>query len=214
MSQVPTPPTEPAAAPRRRRRAATAVGITAAGAVVALVAVGWPQAAGERASDAVSGDRAQAVAGESLLEGGAAEPPPAEPVPGDGAEEMLPPVPVGEDVALQADLTATVDGVEDVTITPRGPGDVAGPGEAVRLTLNNGTDEPVDLATLAVTATAPGDVPAIPSDDPSAEPLTGTLAPGEERAATYVFRVPEPGAALSIEVGVNTSSDVAVISAP
>ncbi len=190
-------------------------GLAAAGLVAVLLAAGWPSGAPALAS-AAGPDRSQPVAGtRPLSEADAPAPPPAAP-PADGSDEevVLPPVPVGEDVALQDGLTTTVTAVEDVTVTPRGPGDVAGPGQVVTLTLSNGSGEPVDLATVAVVATTGDGEPAIPSDDPLAEPLGGTLEPGQEQTGVYVFRLPEPDASLDVEIGVSTSPDVAVVRAP
>ena len=127
------------------------------------------------------------------------------------------PSPVGQEVAL-GELRATVVSVEPVAVDARGPGEIAGSGAAVRLRVRNASSAPADLAGLAVTASSPDGVPAVPSSGEPAEPLAGALAPGEQRSGTYVFALPagaprgEP--ALRVEVGSDAAREVAVVLAP
>ncbi|WP_299038916.1 hypothetical protein [uncultured Pseudokineococcus sp.] len=131
---------------------------------------------------------------------------PTEPV----ATRTLPPVDVGEEGRFESGLVATVEEVVPVRLDARGPGEVAGPGHAVVLELENGSSAPVDLAGVAVSATSEDGTPAVPSSSSAAEPLTGALEPGGTARGTYVFAAPE-GASLRIQVEQNEQGDVVVV---
>ena len=121
---------------------------------------------------------------------------------------------VGQEVALGA-LRATVVSVEPVAVDARGPGEIAGPGAVVRLRVRNASSAPAGLAGLAVTASSPDGVPAVPSGGEPAQPLAGALAPGEQRSGTYVFALPagapRGAPALRVEVGSDAAREVAVV---
>lgn len=130
--------------------------------------------------------------------------------------EVMPLVGVGDDVALGA-LETTVVSVGAVRVSPHGPGEIAGPAAAVDLRVRNTSQAPVDLTGLVVTASSQdGGTPAVPASGDPASPLTGALAPGEERSGTYVFTTgPAPGdgatPSLRVEVGLDTARGVASV---
>lgn len=113
-----------------------------------------------------------------------------------------PPLPAEELPAAlpAADLEAAVD-VDEVTVSlasmeaidgqATGPGDIAGPALRVTVRIENGSGAVIDLGGVTVNLGYGTDpTPATPLGDPSAEPFTGSLAPGRSATAVYVFGVP------------------------
>jgi hypothetical protein len=102
--------------------------------------------------------------------------------------EPLAPVSLDERVDFGNGLVAVVTSVERVDVEARQPGETAGPAAAVRLKLRNTSEEPVDLAALAVNAEDVDGVPLIPNFTEPTEALSGILDPGASRIGRYVFR--------------------------
>jgi hypothetical protein len=98
-----------------------------------------------------------------------------------------------------------------VTVGARGPGEVAGPAFAVRVTVTNGSASPFDLGGLAVNASyGRQETPASPSDADPAAPLRGRLAPGAQAVGTYVFGAPAGASGLRVEVVSNSAAQILV----
>lgn len=102
----------------------------------------------------------------------------------------LDPVPVGTAADFGDSITATLTASARIEAEGGRPGETGGPAIAVTVAVHNGSDTPVDLAELALTATYGKRTPAIENTLEPSDPLTGTLAPGEDRTGMYVFRVP------------------------
>lgn len=135
--------------------------------------------------------------------------PPASTASAIGTSTMTP-VEVGSPAPFGDGLEATVSSVKQVTLTAQAPGEVAGPGVAVGLTLRNGTDGRVDLGGIVVSTTfsdgAPGDIStSAPSDVP-----TGILESGESAEGVWVFSRPS-GSSGGVEVTVSSVSSGAVV---
>jgi len=123
----------------------------------------------------------------------------------------LPPVQQGEAAAFGDGLVATVTGVEQAEATGTDPGDVAGPATAVRIRLENGTDAPVDLGGVTVTATHGADAEPAPSlTGPPSAPAQGVLAPGEDAEGVWAFSVPTSGAS-SLVLTITSVSSASVV---
>lgn len=122
----------------------------------------------------------------------------------------VPPVAVGQEAAFGDGLVATVTAVDQVDLKGEGPGEVAGPGTAVRLELRNGTRARVDLGGVVVGVTygdgSPGDL----SNSAPADVPTGVLEPGASAEGVWVFSRPRSGAA-PVEVSVGSQSSAAVV---
>lgn len=141
---------------------------------------------------------------------------------GTAGTAVLEPVPVGRQVGIGDGVQARVESVTGTRIRPLGPGDIAGPGASVVVSVRNTSDAAVDLAGLAVTASDPDGVPAIPSSGEPSDVLTGVLPAGAERTGTYVFGLRGPAGAggstgpgdppeLRLEVGLSSAPEVAVV---
>ncbi|MEJ5866632.1 hypothetical protein WDV85_02620 [Pseudokineococcus sp. 5B2Z-1] len=92
------------------------------------------------------------------------------------------------------------------------PGDVGGAAAVVRVSARNGSDGPVDLSGLVVTASLGDGTPAPPTDAGPSEPLAGRLAPGDTRSGSYLFRLGGGRADdLRLEISSASSSTVVVV---
>jgi hypothetical protein len=159
---------------RRRRRRAAALGALGAAAVLVL---------GTACSSAPQAPPPAPVSAPAPA--GSPAPPPAD---GDAT-------PAEPDAPVLAYGATHVFG-DGNAVTVSGP--VAAPAVAgapfprsleVTVTVRNGTPAPEDLSRFGVDVTVPGDREAPAVDDG----LSGTLAPGEERAVPLRFALPDPG---------------------
>lgn len=138
---------------------------------------------------------------------------PAQPARSDIGSVKLPAVQPKKPVEIKDGVRITVTDATKVKVVPRGPGEIAGPGVAVRISIENGSDSPVNLSGVAVNASV-GDVPASPSDSDPAAPFVGELMPGKSSAGVYVFRMPEGATGqLTVQVEQNESKNVVVVKA-
>lgn len=87
-------------------------------------------------------------------------------------------------------VAITIDSVESITLEAKTPGDVSGPALAVTVSVKNGTDKPIDVATAVVVLTQGDATAATPSSLDPASPLTGKVEPGKSTQGVYVFEVP------------------------
>jgi hypothetical protein len=125
----------------------------------------------------------------------------------------LPPVAVGKGVRIAEGVSVTVTETKKVDLTARGPGEVAGPGVAVTVTIVNNSGSPVNLSGAAVNAFV-GDTPASPSDSAPASPFVGKLPSGGTATGVYVFRAPDGARGRwTIQIEQNESKYVAVVQA-
>lgn len=123
----------------------------------------------------------------------------------------LPPVAATEEAPFGDGLVARVADTELVELDSAGPGEIAGPGVAVRLELRNDTGRPIDLGGVAVNAFV-DEEPAVPSSADPSSPLKGVLPSGAARDGHYVFRVPHEHAdALVLEVQHNAWETIVMI---
>jgi len=127
-------------------------------------------------------------------------------------ESTLPAAGPGQAVDFGDGLSATVESVEDVQLTAEGPGEVAGPGVAVRVSLRNGTSARVDLGGVLVSTTYADGAPGDPSTSAPSDVPTGVLEPGDSAEGTWVFSRPAGGeGSVEVTVGSISSSSVVVV---
>ncbi|MDP9429301.1 MAG: hypothetical protein M3Q47_10705 [Actinomycetota bacterium] len=150
-------------------------------------------------------------------EAGPSEPPATAVVPV-GADEPPPsraPVALDEP-AEDSGISARIVRVEAVEGAGTGPGNVAGPALRVTLRLDNGAAEPLDLGGVTVDLAWGAELsPASPVEDPSAVPLSGTLAPSDSAEGSYVFGVPDDERDdVTVSVAYRAGAPVLVLTGP
>jgi hypothetical protein len=122
-----------------------------------------------------------------------------------------PPVKIGKPAPLVGKLMVTVGTVRTATISASGPGEIAGPGLVVPVTVRNATGKPFDLSGLVVNAAYGDGTPAVPSEAAPSRPLPATVSTGGTATGLYVFRA-GPGATrtLSVEISSDNARQVLV----
>lgn len=87
-----------------------------------------------------------------------------------------------------------------ITTQAQIPGEIAGPGLAIKVELRNDSDAPIDISSLVVTLYDSTGAPAGEISSGS-DLVRGTMAPGERLAGTYQFTIPvENRSPVTIEV--------------
>jgi hypothetical protein len=127
------------------------------------------------------------------------------------AISTLPAVEVGDEADLSQGVTVTVSRVRATEVKASGPGDIAGDGAAVSVSVDNETSSAFDLGGLVVTATYGKNKPASPGGAGNGTPLTGPLKAGASADGTYVFSVPKSSlSSLRVQVSSDSSPNVLV----
>jgi hypothetical protein len=117
---------------------------------------------------------------------------------GGSIEETVAPVPpgptqeaeLGETAELDGGVNVTISDVESLDVEANTPGEIAGPAVALTLTVENTSDDAIDLSTAMVSVTgAKGSYGQATTSEPYS-PFQGSVAPGDEATGVYVFRLP------------------------
>lgn len=119
------------------------------------------------------------------------------PADGGTVDETVPTTPavVRDPVAIDAiadfgdGVTARITSVEPAEAEAFMPGETSGPGVRITLALTNGTDAALDLDLVTVELFDGADRPATLITPHEVTQLTGTLAPGESSAGSYLFTI-------------------------
>jgi hypothetical protein len=136
-------------------------------------------------------------------------PAPIETEPPSVAVRTAPAVSIGTTTTLSDGVRVLVSGISTVKVRASGPGDVAGDGVAVQLTVQNSSEQPFDLSGLAITAFYGQAQPASPGG--VGDLLTGPLETGEKARGVYVFTVPTSKVpSVQVQVSSSTSAVIAV----
>jgi hypothetical protein len=140
--------------------------------------------------------------------GAIAEPPP-------GTDPPVPPelAPVAPDQQAVGDdgMRVRIDRIESVEGEAFSPGEIAGPAVRVTITIENDTDQPLDLGLTAVNAyVGPDRAPAGRLTEPGGVPFEGVLEPGESGSAVMLFTVAESDRD-EVTITVDYSVDVSTI---
>jgi hypothetical protein len=129
------------------------------------------------------------------------------------AVSTAPPLGIGRTATLDGQVFVTVGRPRAVTVTARGPGEVAGNAVAVSVTVRNASATAFDAGGISVNA-AYGrgtGTPAAPTDADPARPLLTKIAPGRSAVGTYVFTAPASALRqLRIEVSSNAAARILV----
>ena len=120
------------------------------------------------------------------------------------AVATAPPARIGTAAPLVGKLLVTVGSVRAARISASGPGEIAGPGLVVPVTVRNATGKLFDLSGLVVNALYGDGTPAVPSDAAPARPLPDSVAAGSTATGLYVFRA---GTGATTTLSVEVSSD-------
>jgi hypothetical protein len=123
-----------------------------------------------------------------------------------------PAVKIGKTAKLNGDVVVKVLKVAKLTKTTPVPGEVAGPGVAVTLSVANGTSKPFSLTGLVVTASYGEDeLPGETSSGKPAKEMTGQLAAGQSSRGVYVFRIPDGESADDLHLQVSSDQSPTVL---
>jgi hypothetical protein len=141
-----------------------------------------------------SGDSKGEATGDSSSTSPAAAsvtPPPASTATPSVGVSQKPAVRIGQPAKLSQNVTVRVVGTAPVTLTAKGPGEIAGPGAKVVIRVTNDSEKSIDLGVLAVNAYyGAKNTPASPSTFHQGSQLSGKLKSGASATGTYYFRVP------------------------
>ena len=108
---------------------------------------------------------------------------PAEPGPTQSVE-------LGETAELEGGVNVTISEVETLDVEAKTPGEIAGPAVAVTLTVENTSDEAVDLSTAMISINgSKGSFGQATTSEPYS-PFLGSVEPGGTSSGIYVFRLP------------------------
>ncbi|KRB37162.1 DUF4352 domain-containing protein [Microbacterium sp. Root180] len=105
--------------------------------------------------------------------------------PGETLEAKL-----GDTAELEGGVNVTVSEVEQLDVKAVTPGEIAGPAVALTLTVENDSDESVDLSTAMVSVTGSKDSFGQPTTSEPYSPFLGSVEPGKSISGIYVFRLP------------------------
>lgn len=97
---------------------------------------------------------------------------------------------LGDTAELEGGVNVTVSEVEALDVEAKTPGEIAGPAVALTLTVENTSDESVDMSTAMVSVTGSKDSFGQPTTSEPYSPFLGAVAPGETASGIYVFRLP------------------------
>jgi hypothetical protein len=123
-----------------------------------------------------------------------------------------PAVEIGKSAKLNGDVVVKVVKVAKLKKTTPVPGEVAGPGVAVTLSVANGTDKPFSLTGLVVTASYGKDeVPGETSSGKPSKEMKGQLAAGQSSRGVYVFRIPDGESESGLHLQVSSDQSPTVL---
>ena len=168
-------------------------------------ASGAPEATGSAGTPATGSASAPAKGSTKAV-----PPPPVDTETPSVAISTAPAVDVGTTTTLSNGVKVLVSKVTVVKVKATGPGDIAGDGVAVHLTVKNSSKKPFDLNGLAVTASYGKAQPASPGGAGTGELLNGTLKVGKKARGVYVFTVPKAKAS-TVEVQVSSNASALIV---
>lgn len=157
----------------------SAVAVSAALCALAISACAPEPAPGTQNSDPLPSETVPAPDGGSIEETVA----PVDPGPTQEAQ-------LGDTAELEGGVNVTVSEVEQLDVKATTPGEIAGPAVALTLTVENDSDEPIDLSTAMVSVTGSKDSFGQPTTSEPYSPFLGSVEPGETSSGIYVFRLP------------------------
>ena len=106
-------------------------------------------------------------------------------------EESKKPVKLDRPSTTGTGLTVNLTSIDPVDAKAEQPGEVAGPGLAITITIRNTASKAADLSTLVVNLANSDDAPGTQMSAKPSNPLTGSVAAGKTRTGVYVFTVPK-----------------------
>jgi hypothetical protein len=86
-------------------------------------------------------------------------------------------------------LTVNLTSIEPINAKAEQPGEVAGPGLAITITVKNTGSKSADLSTLVVNVANSDDAPGTQMSAKPSRPLAGSVAAGKTKTGVYVFTV-------------------------
>ncbi len=86
-------------------------------------------------------------------------------------------------------VTVALTSIESVTTEAQLPGEIAGPGVRLEVTITNGSAAPIDVSSVIVDLQDAAGTPALPMSS-GATPFTGSIDAGAAASGVYVFSAP------------------------
>jgi len=109
-----------------------------------------------------------------------------------GEVSVAPAVALDETGDFGTGVTLRITDIRAVDGVARGPGQVSGPALRLELVAHNDSAKSVSLEGMVVAlAYGAADTPAMPLDEPGAQPFGGAVSVQDDAAAVYVFAIPE-----------------------
>lgn len=116
---------------------------------------------------------------------------------------------IGQEAQVADKVKVTVEDVKAIETSAGVPGDVAGPAVQFKVSVANGSSEPVEVDNVVVNVTGSDAAPGVLFQGSPTQQLAGKLEAGSSASGTYVFRVaPSARKPVKIEVSLNPSLPV------
>lgn len=192
------------------------------GAAAAVTSASMPYAGVDPTATDGASDRPVGASGDAAS---SSAPPPATtqvPAPG-GAGNIQETVPTGTapsnaPVALDAagdfgnGIAVGLTSIESISAVAQMPGEVAGPGIRVEVTITNGSNQLIDVGNVVVDLQDAAGTPAVPMTS-GATPFSGSIDAGASASGVYLFTVPAGYSnPATISVSYNAAAPVVVFS--
>ncbi len=100
------------------------------------------------------------------------------------------PVELTQTAEAGSGVKISLAGIESVTTVSELPGEIAGPGLKITITVQNTSAAAVDLNNVVVDVQDAAGTPSIPMGASPAAPFTGSVQPGASATGVYVFTLP------------------------
>jgi hypothetical protein len=106
-------------------------------------------------------------------------------------EETKKPVKLDRPSTTGTGLTVSLASIEPIDAKAEQPGEVAGPGLSITITIENTGSKAADLSTLVVNLADSDEAPGTQMSAKPSNPLAGSVAAGKTKTGVYVFTVPK-----------------------
>lgn len=110
--------------------------------------------------------------------------------------------PIDEPVAFDTRVTVTLTSIEVISVEAQTPGENSGPAVRVNVSIENSSDEPIDVGSAVVNLSADEGEYGVGTTAGDPQPFQGSVEPGETAEGSYVFML-DPAADREVTITVN-----------